>query len=296
MKYLAYLLLLCLPATACIPKQKSIKVNPYIIEEGEAPWVIAHGGAKLLWPENTFVAFDSAFAMGVDALEMDVCMTKDEVLVTHHNLDIDATADSTGFLTDYTYTELEAFNFGHRFQDLNGNYPYRDELVKLPRLSEVIERYAGIPLIIEIKNKGEDGKRAAVLLKDMLEQADLGEEVVVAAFDDEILTHFYDISNGEILISTSEDKTRTLVLTAITGVDNVYKPKAALTQIPTEGGGFNLTTKRIVNAIHRRNMAVQYWTINDKEEMRELIELGADGLITDRPDLMIELLKEMELR
>ena len=63
--------------------------------------------------------------------------------------------------------------------------------------------------------------------------------------------------------------------------------------IPTKNSGINLASKRVINSAHRRNMAVHYWTINDKEEMKHLVELGADGLITDRPDLMKEVLREM---
>ena len=73
----------------------------------------------------------------------------------------------------------------------------------------------------------------------------------------------------------------------------LYRPKASIIAIPTSNSGVNLASKRVIKSAHRRKMAVHYWTINDKEEMKKLIELGADGLITDRPDLMKEVLEEL---
>ena len=73
----------------------------------------------------------------------------------------------------------------------------------------------------------------------------------------------------------------------------LFKPRAAIAAFPTESSGIKLSSKRVVNSAHRRNMGMYYWTINNKETMRMLIEAGADGLITDRPDLMQEVLFEM---
>ena len=96
-----------------------------------------------------------------------------------------------------------------------------------------------------------------------------------------------------IPVSTSQKEATKFVITAksLTGV--FYAPEAVALQLPMEQSGLDLTTKRVINSAHKHNMAVHYWTIDNKEDMRMLIENGADGLITDRPDIMLELLEEM---
>lgn len=287
------LLALWLLLSRCVPKQEAFTPNPYRIGEGERPWVIAHGGAKALFPENTMIAFDGSVALEVDALEIDVCMTADEVLVPHHDLTIDATSDGNGPLIDYTYAELLAFNFAANFTDLDGNRPYEDTLVQLPRLIDVFNAYPGMHFIVELKNQGDNGKRAAERMQSIIANAGVGERVVVASFHDDVLAHFYDNTNGQIPISGSEGMVKDLIFSGLTAMEFLHRPQATLVQIPTEGAGINLASQRIVRSLHRRDMAVQYWTINDPDEMRDLLALGADGLITDRPDLMWELLREM---
>jgi glycerophosphoryl diester phosphodiesterase len=84
-----------------------------------------------------------------------------------------------------------------------------------------------------------------------------------------------------------------MVITTKSGMTLFYKPDAMALQLPMESAGLNLTRKRIIKQAHKRKMAIHYWTINNKEDMKLLIENGADGLITDRPDLMNEVLNEM---
>ncbi len=276
-----------------MPAQDAIETNPYRISKGDAPWIIGHGGAKQLFPENTMLAFRGAAQIGVDALEMDFCMTKDEILVTHHDLTIDRMSDGTGNLIDYTYDELLQFNFGEGFQDINGNYPYKEDTVAIGKLEEVFIEFSDKPLMVEIKNVGENGKRAAELLKALIEKHQIQDHIVVVAFSEEVLAYFYEITNGEILIGTSEEETKDFVFTGLSAMEFLYQPNASVVAIPTANSGISLASKRIINSAHRRNMAVHYWTINDKATMRDLIEKGADGLITDRPDLMKEVLVEM---
>ncbi|MEM7656411.1 MAG: glycerophosphodiester phosphodiesterase [Bacteroidota bacterium] len=293
MKQLFSILGLGLLLTACVPKQETIAVNPYRLSKGQAPWIIAHGGAKQLFPENTMLAFRGSAEIGVDALEMDVTMTKDEVLVTHHDLTIDRMSDGEGRVIDFTYEELLAYNFGHDFEDLQGNRPYESEAVPIAKLEEVITSFPDHPLMIELKDRGEDGKRAAVVLQAMIEEYALKDRVVVVAFSEEVLNYFQGITKGEILIGTSQEASEDFVFSGLSAMEFLHQPEAAVVAIPTSSAGINLASRRIINSAHRRNMAVQYWTINDKETMKSLLEKGADGLITDRPDLMREVLEEM---
>ncbi len=293
MKKITIFFLSILFLISCVPKQDAIEINPYRLSNDQAPWIIGHGGAKDLFPENTMLAFQGAVDFGVDALEMDVTMTKDEVLVTHHDLSIDARSNGTGNVIDYTYQELLQFNFADDFKDIAGNNPYQNDTIAIGKLENVFIKFGDMPLMVEIKDRGEDGKRAAEALKTLIETYQIENNIVVVAFSEETLAYFYDITDGEILIGTSEEETKNFVFTGLSAMEFLYNPTASVVAIPTSNSGINLGTKRIIKSAHRRNMAVHYWTINEKEEMRELINLGADGLITDRPDIMKALLIEM---
>lgn len=293
MKNIYFLLFATIIFTACVPEQQAIEINPYKIDKGDAPWIIAHGGSKDLFPENTMVAFQGSAAIGVDALEMDVTMTKDEVLITHHDLTIDRTSNGTGPVIDYTYDELLQFNFAHTFKDINDNNPYANDTISPAKLEDIFTTFPNYQLMVELKDRGEDGKRAAELLKAMIEQYELEKRIVVVAFSDDVLSYFYEITDGQILIGTSEEATKDFVFTGLSAMEFLYRPEASVVAIPTENSGINLASKQVIKSAHRRNMAVHYWTINDKETMKALIELGADGLITDRPDLMKEVLEEL---
>lgn len=281
----------------CAPKQRMLEPNPYLIGEGERPWILAHGGAKDLWPENTMPAFEgSVNDYAVDILEIDVCMTADEVLVPHHDLTIDARSDGSGDLIGYTYTELQQFNFGHHFTPLDqpDTYPYRSNPVRIPTLEEVLNTFRDeVHFVVEIKNRGENGRRAGELLRDLIEATGVSDRVIVASFHQDVLDYFQEITEGEIPLSTAQEETENFVFSSLGNMEFLYRPQAVATQIPTSSAGINLASRDLIESAHRRGMAVHYWTINDKVTMRELIELGADGLITDRPDLMRELLTDM---
>ncbi|MEM8887461.1 MAG: glycerophosphodiester phosphodiesterase [Bacteroidota bacterium] len=292
-KHLLILFLSLFLMGACVPKQEAVSINPYKIEEGDAPWIIAHGGAKKLYPGNSFLAFQSSAVLEVDMLEMDVRMTKDGILITHHDHDIDRMSNGTGNVIDYTYEDLLAFNFGYNFQDEDGNYPYRNDSIPPCKLSEVFSEFSHIPLMVELKDRGEDGKKAARILKDMISKYELQNKIVVVAFDEAVLSYFQEITADKIQIGTSQEQTKDFVITALSAMEFLYSPKATVVAIPSQNSGLNLASERIIHSAHRRNMAVHYWTINDPEEMKKLISLGADGLITDRPDIMKEVLAEM---
>jgi glycerophosphoryl diester phosphodiesterase len=277
----------------CVPQQEQIETNPYLIKKNAKPWIIAHGGAKDLFPENTMVAFQGSMAIGVDMLEMDVNLTKDGILITQHDLTIDGVTDGTGNVMDYTFEALMQFNFGYDFKDLDGNYTYRSQQVEVTKLESVMTAFPNTPMMVEIKNREESGRAAAEELWRLIQVHNFEDKMMVVAFDDATLSYFQEISNNAVLISTSEAETKDFVFSSLSAMDYVYSPKASAVAIPMENSGIDLTKKRVINAAHRRNMAVHYWTIDDKADMKLLIKNGADGLITDRPDLMHEVLVEL---
>ncbi len=258
------------------------------------PLMIAHAGGSGLNPENTLEAFAASAALGADMLEMDVRLTKDGILVTHHDADIARTSNGSGAVLDHTLAELKALNFGCNFRDQSGAAPYFDRAAHLAMLEEIFQQYPGLPLVIELKDYGETGRRAASTLATLIGKYQRTGDVIVASFDDATLDVFRRIS-GQVATSSAKRQTRNFVLLSLLRLDRLWRGGVEALQVPSdsrEANGFNLARRLYIRAAHARNVAVHYWTVNDPAEMRRLIAIGADGLITDYPDRLKVVLAE----
>lgn len=260
------------------------------------PLIIAHGGSKALFPENTIYAYEKTMELGVDVLEIDLCMTKDNVLVTHHNLSIDDTSDGSGNVRDYTYEELSKFNFGAKFKDLDGNMPFQtknDKLVPMP-LEQLFEKYGKkVMFITEVKDEGELGKQAVRQLHALIRKYQLEDRVNVASFDHQNNEYFTSLDQGKTSISAGESKAKEMIYSMYIGYDFLLNYQTQGVQLPTFQT-LPLDTGYIINKLHKHNLFVHYWTINDEKTMRELINKKVDGIISDRPDLLLKLKEEFK--
>jgi glycerophosphoryl diester phosphodiesterase len=272
--------------------------NRDCIAEGRAPLIIAHGGSKQMFPENTMPAFDWAATFRPDVLEMDVTLTRDSVLIAHHDPAIDRLSDGKGKVADYTLEEIRRFNFGYHFRDSAGNYPYRNSPVHPVTLDEVLEKYGQEFLFcIELKDYSDRlGRCAARELWRLLKKRRMENRVMTACFDDDILAYFRAISGGQTATSSGKRQTKRFVIMNVFRAGSFFTGKSDALQIPVEREGFRLDKRSLIRAAHRKNMAVHYWTINDEQEMKRLILLGADGIITDRADIADKLLRETGYR
>ncbi|TMV08251.1 hypothetical protein FE781_15325 [Paenibacillus thermoaerophilus] len=149
----------------------------------------------------------------------------------------------------------------------------------------------------EIKGKypSEGESRIEAKLLELIRRYKLESKTIVASFDDERLETFAEAAQGSgIAIGAGNGEARRFVLLTKAGLAGFYRPKADVLQLPVESGGISLKDRRLIDTAHRLNMQVHYWTINDEATMRELLELGADGIITDRPDLLKKVLTEFK--
>lgn len=267
-----------------------------MFRQGKFPLIFAHGGSKEFYPENTELAFEESFKWGVDGFEIDSRLTKDGELITHHNDTVDETSDRTGKVVDYTLEEINSFNFGYRFKDLDGKMEYlekREKVIPI-RIEDLFIKYGNkVRYIIDIKDEGEVGKRAADILLSLIEKYELEEYVCIAGFHDEILEYVDSKKSEKIITSGSVGRTKKVVISSYAGIDSFMKYNVSGLQIPT----FEilpLSTKYVIYKLHKHNMFSHYWTINTEEEMRELVEKGVDGIITDRLDIAFKLKEEYE--
>lgn len=302
-----------------IPPKKVIDNNPFIIKEGSRPLIAAHRGGKNLNPENTFKAMNHSITnYDIDILEMDLCMTSDGYLILNHNEDINESTDVTTpnyLVREHTLNELQQFNFGYNFKDpVSGEFIYRNLLdnvapenksqvlleneLRVVTIDELFNAYATSDLmyIIEIKDSGDLGLRATDTLVSKIIEYKLEKKVVVGTFHDEVEQHLSK-KYPDIMRGASVGAAAKFVITQLLKVNLFDNSSFIALQIPTsykfKGITVPLTWKTYVNRAHRRNISVQYWTINDKKEMKKLINLGADVIMTDCPDVMYELLIEM---
>lgn len=263
--------------------------------QSDRPLVIAHQGGELLAPSNTLVAFQQAVDLGVDVLEFDIHITKDGHLVTIHDPTVDRTTNGKGLINDLTLNEIQSLDAGYHFEDLNGEFTYRGKGAYIPSLEEVFKSYPNMRMVIEIKDDNPSNRLTEISEKlwTLIQKYQKEDEVVVASFDQKIIDKFNKISNGRVALSAGKDEIKKFIILNKLFLANMYKPNADVFQIPTKESIINLASPSIMKAAERRNVNIQYWTIDDKETMRSLIEDGADGIITNRPDLLLEVLNEM---
>lgn len=261
-------------------------------EEKEDPLVIAHRGGKALAPENTMEAFKNATRLGVDMLEYDLHLTADGHLVVIHDETVDRTTNGSGKVNDMTLEQIKELDAGYNFQDEEGNFSYRDKGVQIPAVGEVFTEFNGAKHLIELKDTN-DRDLYEMLINEMwreVQEHKMQENVLIASFDHDINLRFQSVSNGEVAIGAGEQETRTFVTMHKAFLNALYRPKATAFQLPTEQEGHNLADWKLIRGASNRGMHVYYWTINEEETMKELIELGADGIMTDDPLLLMNVL------
>ena len=307
-----------------IPPKKVIENNIFIRDPNSSkPMLAAHRGGSLTNPENTLKAYKAAVSeYKIDIVESDIWLTKDEKIVFSHDGTIDRMSDVALFepekekheIGDYTLEELSNFNFGYGFKDKEGNYPYKDlvskdqadrkEVIKnndlqILEVEELFKEYYEVKkdllFIVEIKDGGEKGYKSANLLEALLTKyPDYRNNVVVGTFHDEISKDLRENHPG-ILRGASTGDARDFVITQMLGVNLFNNADFVCLQIPTsyklKGIEFKLDKKSYIDRAHRRNMAVQFWTINDAETMKRLDKLGCDCIMTDDPELFNEVFK-----
>jgi glycerophosphoryl diester phosphodiesterase len=276
-----------------------VPAQPPVFPALKKPLNIAHQGGELLAPSNTMVAFDQAIALGVDILETDIHMTKDGSLVLIHDNTVDRTTNGSGRVDNYTLAALKKLDAGYKFQDLQGNYSYRGKGVTIPTLEELFSKYGTTSYFnLEIKDAYPQNGPSQIEAKlwDLIQKYHVEKKVVVTSFRQDLIDHFNHLAKGKVLLGAGREEVTVFVLTHKFWFPGFYRPSSSVLQIPTENSGFNLKDRNLIEGAHHLGMQVHYWTIDDKQTMKELIEMGADGIITNRPDILKELLQEMHLR
>lgn len=248
--------------------------------------VLAHQGGNHLWPDNTMLAFRNAVELGVDALEMDVHATADGTLVVIHDDTVDRTTDGTGLVKELTLEEIRSLDGAYRWPHHveTDEHPYRGQGVRIPTLEEVLREFPDMPMTIEIKQADPP---IVTAFGELLQRYDREPNTIVASFHPSVMEEFRE-QFPDFATSGVEPEIRTFFVMKTVFAGWLYPPPMEAFQVPETSGNLRVITPRFVRAAHRRGINVQVWTINDRESMRRILDAGVDGIITDRPDLLLE--------
>jgi glycerophosphoryl diester phosphodiesterase len=250
--------------------------------------VIAHRGGRSLGPESTLLTFQRASDLGVDVLEIDIRSTKDGKLVVIHDDTVNRTTDGKGTVANFTLAELKRLDAGFRWSPDSGRtYPMRGKGLTIPSLAEVFAAFPKMRINIEIK---EPEPEVTALLCDLIRKYQKVDHVMIASFDASQLRRFRSQCPQ---VATSVGAREAVLFYGLQWayLDNIYSPPAQAVQVPDRYGSTRVITSRFLKAAHARNMRVHVWTVNDTEQMRHLINLGVDGIMTDYPEKLLRLLK-----
>jgi len=247
-------------------------VHPYLDWPGPIPF--AHRGGTSAAPENTLPAFEHAVSLGYRYLETDVHLTADGVLVAFHDTDLTRTCGVARFIADLTSDEISELRVDGR--------------ERIPLMSELFERFPGVRFNIDCKSDA-----AVSPLVDLVRAHGALDRICVGSFSHARLSKLRGLLGSSLLTCMSPHEVGPL---RIAGRLGGTAPRVA--QVPVRVGrpagprGVTIVTPRFIRAAHRSRTPVHVWTIDEPTEMRRLLDLGVDGIMTDRPEVLRSVLEE----
>jgi glycerophosphoryl diester phosphodiesterase len=249
------------------------------------PRAFGHRGCAGTHPENTLEAFAAAAAIGIQYLELDIHMTRDGEIVVSHDDHLERTCGRAGVIREMTYAELAAADAGRMFSLDGANFPFRDKGIRVPRLAEVLAAFPKLPIEIEVK---QIAPSVVVPMLDVIDRAGMRRSVFVASEHQQPLDEVRMLAPG---IPTNFSYLESGgFFQAIVSRDN-YRPPGDALQIPRSYESWQLVTPDSVEFAHRIGLEVHVWTVNEEAEMEELLDMGVDGLISDYPRRLLDVIR-----
>ena len=249
--------------------------HPYL--SAGTPVAIAHRGGAGLWPQNTMTAFAGAVELGYQYLETDVRATADNKLVVFHDPQLEPVTDSVGVIEEMTWREVSQAKVA-------GTEP-------IPLLAELLDAWPDMHICIDPKSDA-----AVAPLIAHLRQPGVLERVCVASFFDARMQRFDEEFGNDACLAMGPKQIARFMRAAMLGrlggrSTGERRFRGNTIQLPLRQGLIPLLTKRVVRFAHANDIAVHAWTINEAEVMQQLFDKGVDGIITDQPVVLREVLQ-----
>ena len=286
----ALTLALCTAAIGCgEPPAK----KPYLTRY-DRPLHISHRGGSEVLPEDTIFAYQFAISLyQTDVLEIDVHRTSDGVLMVMHDETVDRTTDGAGAIRDLTFEQIRRLDAGYRFTSDGGKtFPYRGRGIVVPTLDEVFRAFPDTLTNVEAKqiHPGIEEDIARMVL-----ELGMVEKVCLGSFDDNSAEILRGLVPDACHYAPESMATQFYAATRVS-LGGAFPLPVDAFALPPTSGILTVVDDGMLNAAHDRNKAVWVWTINDEAEMKRLYELGVDGVMSDRPDLLAKVMTELKLR
>ena len=248
----------------------------------EHPIRFAHRGGRHLFPENTMYAFAKAIEdLGYHYIELDVRMSADRVPVIIHDPTLERTTGGTGAVADRTLAELKELDAAHHFGP-DRDYPLRGMGASVPTLDEVYKAWPELRINVDLKVSEAEWAVAEVIRANEAEHRTL-----LGSFKDRRISKFRRITEGTV--ATSAGPVAAVQMWIASRLGMAPRRRVQAYQVTEQYTGLTVD-RRLIDAVHRAGAQLHVWTVNDDGDMRRLLDLGVDGIMTDRPDLLNEVL------
>lgn len=229
------------------------------------PLVMAHRGSSAEAPENTLMAFDLAAKQKADAIELDVQLTKDKQIIVMHDPTVNRTTSGKGRVSRMTVNQIKKLSAG--------------KSQKVPTLDEVLNAVADRLLVnIELKNYTTPFDGLEKYVADLIKRKNLSRRVMVCSFNPFTLRRFK--------VALPNVPACVLYLRPV----NFFTRGRFGSRFEVFGPRHSIISKRLINRLHQKNKLVNAWTVNDKEDLRRMIDCGADIITTNHPAHLVSLL------
>jgi glycerophosphoryl diester phosphodiesterase len=245
------------------------RADEFAFLDWPGPIPFAHRGGASEVPENTMPAFEHAVRLGYRYVETDVHVTADGVLLAFHDDVLDRVTDRTGAISELPWSVV-------REAKVDGREP-------IPRFDELLGAWPDLRVNVDPKHDG-----AVDPLVDVVRAAGALDRICVGAFSDDRLARVRDALPG---VCTSLGPIGSLQLGQAAMGETVPELPSPCAQLPTHFGDTEILTAELLAAAHDRGLQVHVWTIDERAEMERLLDIGVDGIMTDRPGVLREVLE-----
>ncbi len=258
----------------------------------EHPIRFAHRGSMILYPENTWHAFDAVVGdLDYRYIETDIQITKDGVVVVFHDDTLERCTNGVGRVDEWLWEDLRHLDAAYYFSPDPDTYPLRDRGIGVPRLDETFDRYRDTRFNVDLKVSKSEWAVAEVIKKMGRE-----DEVLVGSFSDRRIERFRRVTKGRV--ATSAGPRESAAMFAASRIGRSFSRRADAYQLPYDNSQLPYKVpgigvdQRLVDAVHAADTQLHVWTVNEAQDMVKFLDMGVDGIVTDRPDILNEVMEE----
>ncbi len=253
--------------------------------------VIPHGGGDGLFPEDTLLAFERTIAMGADVVDVDLRLSRDDVVVAFHDATVDRITGTSGSIRAMTFDQLSGLDAGWSFTAAGigsaaaDAHPYRGKGVTIPTFESILDEFPTTLVSVDLKDESLDMVRPVC---DLLRHHQRFNDVFVGSNSDEQILEFRrecpDVRTSAIMgdVYAARD--------ARASNDATFVPAVTVDQPPFRSNGRQLVDAASLAWAHQHGIAILTWVVNDVDDMKLLVDLGVDGIYTSYPDRLLKIL------